>query len=85
MSVGMEPFKKDQFEGAVSAVFAATKTTESGQYICPPAIPEPGSELSQDEALGDRLMELTSQVVKAKTKRQSADKGCPFDDGVQHS
>lgn len=57
MSVGLEPLKKNQFEGATSTVFAATKTTGSGQYICPPAVPEPGSKASQDEALADRLME----------------------------
>ncbi|KAF4630944.1 hypothetical protein G7Y89_g7196 [Cudoniella acicularis] len=34
MSVGMSPFKKDQFQGCVSAVFAATMTEKSGQYIC---------------------------------------------------
>ncbi|KAK7428217.1 putative oxidoreductase bli-4, mitochondrial [Neonectria magnoliae] len=66
MSVGMEPFKKDQFEGAVSAVFAATKTKEGGQYICAPAVPEAGSELSQDDALGDRLMELTRKIWTEK-------------------
>ncbi|CAM1502404.1 Fc.00g043880.m01.CDS01 [Cosmosporella sp. VM-42] len=67
MSVGMEPFKKTQFEGAVSAVFAATSAKEGGQYICPPAVPEAGSELAQDEELGERLMKLTKQVVQEKT------------------
>lgn len=84
MSVGLEPFKKDQFEGAISTVYAATTTKESGQYYCPPAVPEPGSKLSQDEALGDRLMELTRKVVMEKTRRESADQGCPFDDLVLH-
>ncbi len=84
MSVGLEPFKKNQFEGAVSTVFAATTTDKSGQYICPPAVPEPGSEMSQDEALADRLMELTRKTVMEKTRRESADQGCPFDDLVLH-
>lgn len=78
MSVGMEPFKKDQFEGCVSAMFAATKTEKSGQYICPPAIPEPGSEMSNDMDLAEQLMKLTVQIVKEKTKSDSVDKGCPF-------
>ncbi|KAI0478616.1 hypothetical protein GGR56DRAFT_689536 [Xylariaceae sp. FL0804] len=80
MSVAMEPFKKDQFQGAVTTMYVTTVTKESGQYICPPAVPEPGSELAQDDALADRLMELTRKVVMEKTKPQSADKGCPFDD-----
>jgi NAD(P)-dependent dehydrogenase (short-subunit alcohol dehydrogenase family) len=78
MSVGMQPFKKSQFEGAVSTMFAATKTEKSGQYIAPPAIVEQGSDKANDAALGDRLMDLTWKVVKEKTKSQSADKGCPF-------
>jgi NAD(P)-dependent dehydrogenase (short-subunit alcohol dehydrogenase family) len=78
MSVGAAPFKKDQFEGCVSTMFAATKTEKSGQYICPPAIVEPGSEKANDEALGERLMDLTLRIVKEKTKSSSADKGCPF-------
>ena len=80
MSVGMKPFKKDQFEGCVSTMFAATKTTKSGEYICPPAIPEPGSEMAQDSELGERLMKLTRDVVKEKTHEDSAAKGCPFKD-----
>lgn len=82
MAAGLEPFKKDQFQGAVSTMFAATYTQESGQYICPSAVPEPGSTLSQDEALADRLMELTWKIVKEKTKHESVDKGCPLDDLV---
>lgn len=82
MAVGMEPFKKDQWEGAVSAVFAATAITDSGRYICPPAIPESGSKLAQDDALADKLMELTRKVITEKTKGQSVDKGCPMDDLV---
>jgi len=78
MSVGMAPFKKTQFEGAVSTVFAATTTERTGQYICPPAIVEKGSELANDEKLGEQLMELTTRIVREKTKSESADKGCPF-------
>ncbi|KAI1410281.1 NAD(P)-binding protein [Hypoxylon sp. FL1857] len=75
MAYGIEPFKKDQFEGAVSSMFAATFTKESGQYICPPAVSEPGSKLSQDEGLADRLMELTWRVVMEKTKHKPVDHG----------
>jgi NAD(P)-dependent dehydrogenase (short-subunit alcohol dehydrogenase family) len=80
MSVAMHPFKKSQFEGAVSTMFAATKTEKSGQYIAPPAIIEQGSDKANDAALADRLMDLTWKVVKEKTKTQSADKGCPFEE-----
>lgn len=66
MSTVMEPFKKDQFEGAVSSVYAATVPEKGGQYICPPAVPEEGSKLSQDERLGDQLMALTRQVISDK-------------------
>lgn len=78
MSVLAQPFKKDQFEGAVSTMFAATKTEKSGEYVCPPAIAEKGSDLANDEQLGERLMELTVKIVKEKTKSGSVDKGCPF-------
>ncbi|ORY15491.1 hypothetical protein BCR34DRAFT_558895 [Clohesyomyces aquaticus] len=78
MSIGMQPFKKTQFEGAVSTMFAATTVEKSGLYICPPAIVEPGSELANDEELGERLMELTWELVKEKTISTSAEKGCPF-------
>ncbi|KAF2271941.1 retinol dehydrogenase 12 [Westerdykella ornata] len=74
----LNPFKKDQFEGAVSTMFAATTTGKSGQYICPPAIVEKGSDLANDDGLGERLMDLTWKVVKERTKSLSADKGCPF-------
>ena len=80
MSVGMAPFKKDQFQGCVSTVFAATKTEKSGQYICPPAVPESGSAMSQDMELAEQLMKLTREVVKEKTYSDSAAKGCPFKD-----
>ena len=78
MSGAMKPFKKDQWEGSASALFALTKTTKSGQYICPPAIPEPGSSLSQDEALGEQMMKLTTDLVAQKFKAESVDKGCPL-------
>lgn len=78
MSVGIAPFKKDQFEGAVSTMFAATTTEKSGQYICPPAIVEKGSAMANDDELEERLMDLTWKIVKEKTKSTSADKGCPF-------
>ncbi|KAF2633260.1 NAD(P)-binding protein [Macroventuria anomochaeta] len=78
MSVGLAPFKKTQFEGAVSTMYAATMTEKSGQYICPPAIVEKGSDKANDVEMGERLMDLTWKVVKEKTKSQSADKGCPF-------
>lgn len=84
MSVLMEPFKKDQFEGCVPMMFIATTTEESGQYVCAPCVPEAGSELSQDDALGESLMKLTRKVVMEKTKRESKDQGCPFDDVVLH-
>ncbi|KAM3500959.1 hypothetical protein MY10362_005954 [Beauveria mimosiformis] len=73
MSVGFEPFKKSQFQGAVSTIFAATTTKESGQYICPPAVPEQGSSMSQNEELADDLMELTRNVVETKTELKLAD------------
>ena len=80
MSVAMKPIKKDNFQGAVSTLYAATKTEKSGEYICPPAIPEPGSELANSMELAEQMMKLTREVVKEKTKKDSADKGCPFKD-----
>jgi hypothetical protein len=80
MDVGMKPFKKDIWMGCVSTVFAATSVTKSGLYICPPAIEEPGSELSQDLQLGEQLMKLTREIVKDKFGAQSVDKGCPLKD-----
>ncbi|KAF1961512.1 NAD(P)-binding protein [Byssothecium circinans] len=78
MSVGLNPFKKDQFEGAVSTMFAATTTERSGEYICPPAIVEKGSQMANDAELGERLMDLTWKIVREKTKGSSEGKGCPF-------
>jgi NAD(P)-dependent dehydrogenase (short-subunit alcohol dehydrogenase family) len=80
MSVGMAPFKKDIWMGCVSTMFAATATTKSGQYICPPAVPESGNEMSQDDQLGEQLMKLTRDIIKEKTYEDSAAKGCPFKD-----
>jgi NAD(P)-dependent dehydrogenase (short-subunit alcohol dehydrogenase family) len=68
MRTGMEPFKKDQFRGCVPTMFVTTVSEKSGQYICPPAIPEAGSKLAQDDALADRLMELTRKVVLDKSE-----------------
>jgi len=78
MSVGMSPFKKDQFEGALSALYATTAIEKSGRYICVPAIDEAGSNMANDEDLAEQLMKLTVELVKQKTQSQSADKGCPF-------
>lgn len=69
LSVGMEPFKKTTLEGAISMIFAATVTQDSGQYICPPAVIEPGSELSQSKELAADLVKLTKEVVKLKTAK----------------
>ncbi|KAH7046722.1 retinol dehydrogenase 12 [Macrophomina phaseolina] len=80
MSVAMAPFKKDAMQGAVSAMFAATATQRSGEYVCPPAIVEPGSEMSRDAELGEALMRLTREVVKERTRRSSVEQGCPFRD-----
>lgn len=63
----MSPFKKDQFEGCVSTVYAATAAEKSGTYICPPADPEPGSELARNNELAEQLMKLTREIVKDKT------------------
>jgi NAD(P)-dependent dehydrogenase (short-subunit alcohol dehydrogenase family) len=77
MSVGMKPFKKDQWMGAVSAMYCATKTERTGEYVCPPAVPEPGNALAQDEKLGEALMALTRKVIKEKMDPQ--EKGCPLE------
>ncbi|EHK98441.1 NAD(P)-binding Rossmann-fold containing protein [Glarea lozoyensis ATCC 20868] len=80
MAIGLKPFKKDFWMGCVSSMYAATKTEKSGEYICPPAIPEPGSELFQDKdgSLAENLMRLTKEIVASKTKTESVDKGCPM-------
>lgn len=66
MSVLGAPFKKTQFEGCHSAMFAATMVEQSGLFICSPAVPEDGSEPSRDDALGERLMDLTRSVLQDK-------------------
>lgn len=71
MSVGMKVFKKDQWDGCISAVFAATKTMESGKYFCPPAIPEEGSSLYQDYELAESLMKLTEEIIREKMGEES--------------
>ena len=80
MSVAMKPFKKDQFEGCVSTVYAATTLESSGEYICPPAAHEPGSDLARNEQLGEALMKLTRDIVTEKTRSDSVEKGCPMKD-----
>lgn len=80
MSKGLELFKKNQFEGALSTLYAATVTDRSGEYICPPAAVEPGSDLAQDEALAEAMMKLTREVVTEKTRSESVEKGCPMKD-----
>ena len=79
-SVVMKPLKKDQWEGAASTLFAATVTEKSGEYICPPATVEPGSELARNDQLGEQLMKLTRELVKEKFADQSVEKGCPLKD-----
>ncbi|CAE6364078.1 unnamed protein product [Rhizoctonia solani] len=62
------PLKKDIWDGSVSVMYVGTKTERTGEYICPPAIPEPGSDLARDESLGEQLMELTKQVLSTKAQ-----------------
>jgi len=80
MSVGMAPFKKDQFQGALSALFCATKTEKSGQYVCVPAVPEEGSKLYQDPdgTLMENMMKLAAELVESKKPKESVQKGCPL-------
>jgi NAD(P)-dependent dehydrogenase (short-subunit alcohol dehydrogenase family) len=78
MKYGLKPFKKDQFEGALSTLFAATLTEKSGEYVCPPAIVEEGSKLANDDALGEQLMKVTRETVLEKTRADM--EGCPFKD-----
>ncbi|KAH7350996.1 hypothetical protein BKA65DRAFT_396477 [Rhexocercosporidium sp. MPI-PUGE-AT-0058] len=78
MSVGMKPFKKDQWEGAVSAMWCATRAEEGGMYVCPPAVVEEGSAVYQDESgeVEANLMRLTLDVVGEKMDPEK--KGCPL-------
>ncbi|KAK6383781.1 hypothetical protein LTS17_003073 [Exophiala oligosperma] len=80
MSAAMKPIKKDIWMGCVSTVYAATATTKSGEYVCPPAIAEPGTELAQDAELGEQLMKLTREIVREKFGGESVEKGCPLKD-----
>ncbi|KAK7524667.1 retinol dehydrogenase 12 [Phyllosticta citriasiana] len=66
MSLLAKLLKKDILHGAVSTMFAATTTEQGGQYIAPPATVEPGSQMSQDRDLRERLMKLTRDLVKEK-------------------
>lgn len=72
--------KKDIWQGCVSIVFAGTKTTKSGEYICPPAVPESGTQLAQSVELQEQLMKLTRELISEKTEPDSKAKGCPFND-----
>lgn len=80
MSVGMAPFKKDQWEGSASTLYAATATNNSGEYICPPKTVEAGSELANNAQLGEQLMKLTREIIASKYGEQSVQKGCPLKD-----
>ena len=80
MKYGLALFKKDQFEGALPMLYATTVTEKSGEYICPPAIAERGSDLANDQQLEENLMKLTREVVQEKTKSNSSEQGCPFKD-----
>ncbi|KAL1306443.1 hypothetical protein AAFC00_005142 [Neodothiora populina] len=78
MSTLLKPFRKSQFQGCVSAMYAATMAEKGGQYIAPPKVIEKGSDKANDMALAERLMKLTSEVVEQKTRSESSAKGCPF-------
>lgn len=80
MSKGLEAFKKDQFEGALSMLYASTVTERSGEYICPPAAVESGSELARDEGLAEQMMRLTREIITDKTRSESVERGCPMRD-----
>lgn len=76
MSVGLKAFRKDQFEGCVSMMYAGTVCEDSGLYITPPKIVEEGSPLANDMELAERLMKLTREIVDEKTG--AGKKGCPL-------
>lgn len=78
MSVGLKPFRKTQFEGCVSAMYAATMADTGGNYIAPPKVYEQPSDKANDMVLADRLMKLTAEIVEQKTRSESSAKGCPF-------
>jgi NAD(P)-dependent dehydrogenase (short-subunit alcohol dehydrogenase family) len=77
---GLAPFRKSQFEGALSMMFATTKTEKSGQYICPPSLVEQGSALYNDQKVEENLMKLTRDIVRQKFEKESVGKGCPLKD-----
>lgn len=66
MSTLTKPLQKTPIEAAVSMLFAVTATDKSGEYICPPAVPEQGSELSRDTELAERLMKLSREILSQK-------------------
>jgi len=76
MSVGLKPFRKSQFDGCISSMYAATTCTESGLYIAPPKITEKGSPKANDMELAEQLMKLTKEVIDQKT--HAIQKGCPM-------
>ncbi|GAB7364997.1 hypothetical protein MBLNU230_g5780t1 [Neophaeotheca triangularis] len=78
MSVGLKAFRKDQFQGCVSTMYASTVCEDSGLYITPPKIVEKGSPKANDMELAERLMELTREVVNDKLNAEG--KGCPMRD-----
>merc|ERR1712093_452420 len=59
-------------------MFCATASEEGGLYVCPPAIPEEGSKVYQDESgeVEGNLMKLTLDVVGEKVDPKS--QGCPM-------
>ncbi len=57
-------------------------TDKSGQYMCPPAVPESGSGLARDGSLADRVVRLRRQVIMEKMKSKSTDQNCPFEEWV---
>lgn len=60
----LNPIKKDIFQGCVSAMYSATQPTKGGNYICPPAVPEDGPDKSRDEAMQDRLVRLSKEIIE---------------------
>ncbi|KAI7181645.1 hypothetical protein D0869_04290 [Hortaea werneckii] len=78
MSAGLKPFRKDQFEGCASTMYAATVCDDSGLYITPPRIVEQGSPQANDMDLAERLMKLTRELINDKTG--AGQKGCPLKD-----
>jgi hypothetical protein len=62
--------------GATSTLYCSTVTGKSGEYVCPPATPEPGSELARNEELAEQLiMRLTRQLVREKFGEESVRQG----------